>query len=97
MFLQLYDSGVYFERKCSQTMLDHGVLAVGYGSNGNKDYWLVKNRYMVCMTIVIVVPFMSSSLHYSWGKSWGQNGYIMMTRNKNNNCGIATSASFPVV
>lgn len=46
ILLQLYDSGVYYERKCSQTMLDHGVLAVGYGSDGTKDYWLVKNRYM---------------------------------------------------
>ena len=46
-FPQLYDSGVYYERKCSQTMLDHGVLAVGYGSDGEKDFWLVKNRYIV--------------------------------------------------
>merc|ERR1712126_200461 len=71
-----YRSGVHWAPGCSSSRLSHAVLAVGYGSERGRDYYLVKN---------------------SWGTRWGAGGYIKMIRNRNNNCGIATKPSYPIV
>ncbi|CAK9315781.1 unnamed protein product [Citrullus colocynthis] len=74
---QLYQSGV-FTGRCG-TNLDHGVVAVGYGTDNGTDYWIVRN---------------------SWGKNWGESGYIRLERNVANittgKCGIAVEPSYPI-
>jgi hypothetical protein len=59
--------------------LDHGVLAVGYGTWNGTDYFLIKN---------------------SWGKTWGQDGYIMLARGPefepHGQCGLHLMSSRPI-
>jgi len=78
---QLYKSGV-FSGKCG-TNLDHGVLAVGYGtdSNGGGDYYKVKNSWSTTW---------GEKGYIRLGRGAGFNG-------GKGQCGILLEASYPVV
>jgi len=72
---QLYSGGVLKPLFCPGNRLDHGVAVVGYGKEGAKEYWIIKN---------------------SWGKTWGEEGYIRLHRGANT-CGVANSACYPTL
>lgn len=42
--LQHHKRGTYYEPKCS-TKTNHCILAVGYGTDKNGDYYIVKNSW----------------------------------------------------
>jgi cathepsin L len=42
---QFYSSGVLDDAAGCGTQLDHGVLAVGYGTESGKDFWKIKNSW----------------------------------------------------
>lgn len=78
---QFYSSGV-FTGYCGKHpfQLDHGVLAVGYGTDDNtgKDYWLVKNSWGESYGLNGFIKI-ERNVNYKEGK-----------------CGIAMQPSYPV-
>ena len=38
-----YNGGIFYEDGCSQFDYDHGVVVVGYGNEGDEQFWIVKN------------------------------------------------------
>ncbi|XP_076862731.1 cathepsin S, ortholog 1 isoform X2 [Brachyhypopomus gauderio] len=40
-----YRSGIYNDPLCNSRLVNHAVLVVGYGTENEQDYWLIKNRY----------------------------------------------------
>jgi len=78
---QMYSGGIISGSSCGN-QLDHGVLAVGYGTDSTgADYWIVKNSWSA-----------------SWGESGYVRLSISNapTDAEGGECGILMAASFPI-
>ena len=99
MAFQLYNGGI-LTKKCG-AKLDHGVLAVGYGTENGVDYWkaslLLPHLSHACANKRIVC--LPCQVKNSWGASWGENGYVRIERGvpKDGECGIKDQPSYPIV
>ena len=51
----LYKHGVYNNPTCRTRKPTHGVLVVGYGTELGSDYWLVKNRYITILYLLLIL------------------------------------------
>ncbi|KAI4893324.1 hypothetical protein NFI96_026852, partial [Prochilodus magdalenae] len=72
---QHYKSGVYDEPNCSSEQLSHAVLVVGYGREGQQDYWLVKNRVHGIMNAlkyqdILKLNLVASARKLKMGRHW---------------------------
>ncbi len=47
--LSFYHKGIYDPIHCDPTNLDHAILLVGWGEEGSKPYWIVKNRQVITL------------------------------------------------
>lgn len=99
---QMYSSGIYYDQSCSSSEVDHAVYAVFKFESFLLKYIEVIMHVHIVQVLIVGYGTDENGNDYwlvknSWGKKWGQGGYIKMARNKQNNCGIASFASYPLV
>jgi len=73
----------------------HGVYDEPACSPENLDHGVLATGYGNYRTHTGDIPFWW--VKNSWGPGWGHKGFIRMSRNKENQCGIASAASYPIV
>ena len=82
-----YESGIFDDVEGCGTTIDHGVVAVGYGSERGKDYWIVRNSWgagwgeggKFSAFNMVTITQLTNTLTL---------GYIRLARNNGKDCGV---------
>ncbi|UYV60956.1 MCM2 [Cordylochernes scorpioides] len=99
------------EESLKQALAAEGPISIGIDAGDNfRDYkggvyndpYCNNDRGSLNHAVLLVGYGQENGMDYwlvknSWTESWGEKGYIKMSRNKNNQCGIATYATYPIV
>lgn len=62
-------TGVYMDHTCTHNV-NHGVLAVGYGTERGHDYWLVKNRCNIKCGFLILMNIFNFHISFFLTNWW---------------------------
>ncbi|XP_044262266.1 procathepsin L-like [Tribolium madens] len=104
-----YDLPSGDESALQDAVANHGPIAVALDATDELQFYSGGVLYDTTCSAealnhgVLVVGYGSESgsdywiVKNSWGSDWGERGYWKQARNRNNNCGIASSASYPAL
>jgi len=76
-----YSSGVYYDSDCSSSSPNYAGGHAIVAVGYGTDP--INGAYWI--------------VRNSWGTKWGQQGYILMARNRGNLCGLASYATYPLI
>jgi len=107
-----YQNVTQYDENALQVAASSGVISIGIDASnisfqfyytGVYDEPSCKSKWSDLDHGVAIVGYDSLdgvdywTVKNSWGMGWGMDGYILMSRNKGNQCGVATDATFPIV
>ncbi|XP_020840588.2 cathepsin L2-like [Phascolarctos cinereus] len=80
-----YRGGIFVDSKCKPRYTNHALVLVGYGheNQSTEENQNEEKKFWI--------------LKNSWGVAWGEKGYMRIAKDRNNHCGIATCAVYPIL
>lgn len=82
-----------FEDSSCEHKVNHAVVAIGYGTEKEKRYSIIRNEWLGNKMFYnhFLINF------FSWDKKWGENGYFRITREKPNDCGVTSQMYYLII
>ena len=56
-YVKFYRSGVLNVPNCVSFKVTQSVVVIGYGASYGRDYWLIKNRFIIATTSIVASKY----------------------------------------